>query len=407
MDTHYSTTFVSYTKVCILPAGTNVAAGVNGNATVDDERWLSQRRRFLRSLLIKSPYLNELLRCTRRARSGCTPASTDHSLISPDTLSDMELTTLIASVDADLDAAAAPSPPTTFAVTLPPGATAGQTLQATTPDGQLMNFQIPEGVAPGQSLEIAYTPAAPLAPPVPVSQPVQQQPTPHTIQFVVPPGVGPGMTIQLSTPDGQTVQVQLPATATPGSSIQVPYTPRQQPVVHIQCQHPSLLPTDNNYVHGPGRGSLTRRSTSPVGASCSICNCEICFSIVLMCLIILTASMYFMVHYPGAVDDLSPASNKKGVVSKALGLTPTIHGLGLTVMTATLLHAIYVLVGLTCCWRRTKRNADAEADELANPEEDQQVRAGCIGFLKGKFKDVSIYAGGPPRRIMHTQRLPP
>ena len=325
----------------------------------------------------------------------------------------MELTTLTTSVDADLDAADAPSPsphpPTTFAVTLPPGATAGQTLQATTPDGQLMNFQIPEGVAPGQSLEIAYTPAAPLAPPpVPLPQPVQQPP-PHTIQFVVPPGVGPGMTIQLSTPDGQTVQVQLPATATPGSSIQVPYTPRQQPVVHIQYQHPSLFPTDNNYVHGLGlgRGSLTRRSTSPVGASCSICNCEICFSIVLMCLIILTASMYFMVHYPGAVDDLSPASNKKGVVSKALGLTPTIHGLGLTVMTATLLHAIYVLVGLTCCWRRTKRNADAEADELANPEEDQEVRAGCIGFLKGKFKDVSIYAGVPPHRITHTQRLPP
>ena len=151
----------------------------------------------------------------------------------------MELT-LITSVDAEfgaadayLDAAAAPSPsmvrisphpPTTFAVTLPPGATAGQTLQATTPDGQLMNFQIPEGVAPGQSLEIAYTAA--LGPPVPVPQHVT---SPHTIQFVVPPGVGPGMTIQLSTPDGQTVQVQVPATATPGSSIQVPYTPRQQP----------------------------------------------------------------------------------------------------------------------------------------------------------------------------------
>ena len=307
----------------------------------------------------------------------------------------MELTTLTTSVDVDLDdldAAAAPlpspHPQTTFAVTLPPGATAGQTLQATTPDGQLMNFQIPEGVAPGQSLEIAYTPAA-LAPPAAaaVPQPLQQPP-PHTIQFVVPPGVDPGMTIQLSTPEGQTVQVQLPATATPGSSIQVPYTPRQQPVGHIQYQHPSLFPTDNNYVHGPGRGSLARRSTSPVLASCSMCNCELCFSILLMCLIILTAGLYFMLHYPGAIDVLSPA-NKKGVTSSALGLNTTVYALGLTVMAATLLHAIYVLVGLTCCWSRTKRDADTEADELANPDEDQQVRAGCFGFLKGKFKDVS------------------
>ena len=29
-DTHYSTTFVSYSKVCILTAGTDVAAGVHG-----------------------------------------------------------------------------------------------------------------------------------------------------------------------------------------------------------------------------------------------------------------------------------------------------------------------------------------------------------------------------------------
>jgi ankyrin repeat protein len=125
--------------------------------------------------------------------------------------------------------------PTTFTVTLPPGVAAGQTLQALTPDGQLMSFQVPAGSTAGQTLQIAYTATAAAA-----------LPANPFILFVVPPDVVPGMTVQLSTPDGQTVQVQLPATATPGSSLQVPYMPRQR-VANVDYGVPLSSKTDKGF----------------------------------------------------------------------------------------------------------------------------------------------------------------
>ena len=59
------------------------------------------------------------------------------------------------------------------------------------------------------------------------------------MQIQIPPNAGPGMTLQIPTPDGQTIQIVLPNNVSGGQVIQVPYTPklpaidiRDGPIIH-------------------------------------------------------------------------------------------------------------------------------------------------------------------------------
>ena len=45
------------------------------------------------------------------------------------------------------------------------------------------------------------------------------------MQIQIPQNAGPGMTLQMTTPDGQTIQITLPQGVTGGQFIHVPYTP--------------------------------------------------------------------------------------------------------------------------------------------------------------------------------------
>merc|ERR1719235_2945699 len=62
-------------------------------------------------------------------------------------------------------------------VSVSAGVAQGQMMQATSPDGQLLQFQVPPGMVAGSQFPVAYTPlalkAAPVqAMPVPAPQPV-------------------------------------------------------------------------------------------------------------------------------------------------------------------------------------------------------------------------------------------
>jgi hypothetical protein len=109
------------------------------------------------------------------------------------------------------DAASVGPGPATFEVTIPTGACAGQELQVTTPDGQILSFPVPTSVTATDVIQVEYTPLS-VVPPA-------------FFGFTVPPGIGPGMTVQLASPDGQQLLVNMPATAYPGTSIQLQYTP--------------------------------------------------------------------------------------------------------------------------------------------------------------------------------------
>jgi len=55
--------------------------------------------------------------------------------------------------------------------------------------------------------------------PAPVIQPVARAPV--VLQIQVPPGVGPGSTLQARAPDGRVLQIQVPPGVAPGSTLQV------------------------------------------------------------------------------------------------------------------------------------------------------------------------------------------
>ena len=57
------------------------------------------------------------------------------------------------------------------------------------------------------------------------------------MQAVVPPGYGPGSQIQLATPDGQQVQIEVPQGVFEGQSFQfMAPAPSSQPVAPMPCQ---------------------------------------------------------------------------------------------------------------------------------------------------------------------------
>ena len=94
---------------------------------------------------------------------------------------------------------------------------------------QTVSVQVPQGSFPGQQLDInvggaryrVTIPAgcfagATFQAQVPVG--AQQPSQPRQMSVTVPAGVGPGQMLSIRTPEGNLVQVQVPANCGPGSS---------------------------------------------------------------------------------------------------------------------------------------------------------------------------------------------
>ena len=163
-------------------------------------------------------------------------------------------------------AATAPPAPRRARIVIPPTASPGAFLQVQVPSGPgattTVRVQVPAGARPGATLEFALAsePAAPQPPAGFGSGMVRVQ---------VPVGGMPGNSIKFKAPDGASLFVTVPQTATPGSVLSVRYplllAAVAEPDVHIQITVPA----------GSGPGSILtvqlptgeqRRVTLPPGS---------------------------------------------------------------------------------------------------------------------------------------------
>lgn len=101
--------------------------------------------------------------------------------------------------------------PQTMMVTAPLGSTVGTVVRVQTANGQQMDVTVPNGVAPG----IPFSVALPSMVAPSTTAPAQ---TLHSI--VVPPGTNPGEMLVYTSPDGRSMQVQVPERVQPGQSFQ-------------------------------------------------------------------------------------------------------------------------------------------------------------------------------------------
>jgi len=109
----------------------------------------------------------------------------------------------------------------TMTVLVPPGVTAGSTLQVQGPNG-LFQVVVPEGVAPGQGFAVQVPPPA-------VAAPAAQ-----TMTVPVPPGVLAGTMLQVQGPNGP-FQVAVPEGVAPGQSFTVQVPPPVEAAPAVQA----------------------------------------------------------------------------------------------------------------------------------------------------------------------------
>ena len=102
--------------------------------------------------------------------------------------------------------------PQTMMVAVPSGSTSGTVLEVQGPSGQLMHVTVPAGAAAGAMISVAVPHA--VAP----QSVVQSGHMLHSI--VVPPGTMPGETLVYTSPDGRSMQVQVPQGVQPGQSFE-------------------------------------------------------------------------------------------------------------------------------------------------------------------------------------------
>mmetsp|Transcript_11221 Transcript_11221/g.25195 ORF Transcript_11221/g.25195 Transcript_11221/m.25195 type:complete len:653 (-) Transcript_11221:103-2061(-) len=133
-------------------------------------------------------------------------------------------------------------------VRVPAGCSAGATVRAQTSSSETIEVKVPAGVKPGDTFTVQYRAASPpaagqSAPPQPVAPPAKTEPhvpnrparTPSApmtkassmrlISVMVPPGAGPGSTIQVMSDDGQKLQAKVPAGVKAGQIFQMQYAP--------------------------------------------------------------------------------------------------------------------------------------------------------------------------------------
>ena len=130
---------------------------------------------------------------------------------------------------------AAPAAPPGTAVAyaqVPAGVMSGQQISVTTPDGQAMVIAIPAGISAGQTFQYGYVPQLqpattpppmPMAVPAPAAPPVA--PAVAYAQVQVPAGVMSGQQMSVTTPDGQSMVIAVPASVSAGQIVQYGYMP--------------------------------------------------------------------------------------------------------------------------------------------------------------------------------------
>ena len=102
--------------------------------------------------------------------------------------------------------------PETIEVQVPPGAVPGSTLEYELDDGRVIDVPVPEGARAGDKLQVPLSLAA-AAPP------------PESIEIQVPEGAAPGATLEFALDDGRTIDITVPEGARAGDRLQVPVPP--------------------------------------------------------------------------------------------------------------------------------------------------------------------------------------
>ncbi len=114
------------------------------------------------------------------------------------------------------DEAAAPPPPAAapgmIEIQVPEGAAPGATLEFELDDGRTIDITVPEGARAGDRLQVPLSLAA-AAPPA------------ESIEIQVPEGAAPGATLEFQLDDGRTIDITVPEGARAGDRLQVPVPP--------------------------------------------------------------------------------------------------------------------------------------------------------------------------------------